>query len=507
MKTLRLILGDQLNSEHPWFKTIDDEVVYVMFEMRQETDYVLHHAQKILGIFAAMRDFAQQLKNQGHQVHYRRIDAQAISLPDLLSSAISTHQVSQFEYLEPDEWRLDDQLNHFCKKLPFKTQRLSSEHFLVERNGVQAFFGDRKKWLMETFYRHMRVKFGILLEDEKKPVGGTWNYDHENRKAWKGTPAEPADLRPKHDHSKLWQEITTAKVGSFGAPQASEFRWPLNRAEALVCLEDFIQHRLPFYGDFQDALAVNHWRLFHALISFSLNTKMLHPIEVVEAATQAFEKQQAPLAAVEGFVRQIIGWREYIRGVYWANMPKYVENNFFEHVRPVPQWYWTGETKMQCMSSSIGQSLEHAYAHHIQRLMVIGNFSLLAGLDPKAVHAWYLGIYIDAFEWVELPNTLGMSQFADGGLLATKPYVSSASYMDRMGDYCKNCHYDKKQRIGEKACPMNALYWDFFMRHEKRLANNPRIGMTYVTLRKMSDIDKDAIRHQAQQTFRIIDTL
>lgn len=507
MKTLRLILGDQLNPLHSWFKKVDPEVVYLMFEMRQETDYVLHHAQKILGIFAAMRDFAEQLEKQGHTVHYRTIDAEKVSLPQLIEEQLRVHQAQRFDYQEPDEWRLDQQLQEYCNTLTIQTECVSAEHFLVGRLEVQAFFKGRKKWLMETFYRHMRITFGLLLEGEKEPVGGTWNYDHENRKPWKGKPAEPLDLRPIHNHADLWHEITQAQVASFGAPQADAYRWPINRTEALAGLQEFLEKRLVHYGDFQDALAVNHWRLFHALISFALNTKMLHPLEVVLAAQQAFEKQMAPLAAVEGFIRQIIGWREYIRGVYWANMPDYVGQNFFAHDRDLPTWFWTGNTKMQCMASSIGQSLEHAYAHHIQRLMVIGNFSLLAGLDPKQVHAWYLGVYIDAFEWVELPNTLGMSQFADGGLLATKPYVSSAAYIDRMGDYCKNCAYDKKQRIGEKACPMNALYWDFFARHESRLAANPRIGMSYVTLRKMSPSDRTAIHDQAQYTLGKMDHL
>lgn len=507
MNTIRLILGDQLNPKHSWFQETHPDVTYLMFELRQETDYVLHHAQKILGIFSAMRNFAHELQSQGHRLYYRKIDAHQTSLTDLIQEQINALNAEKFEYQEPDEWRLDHQLQEFCKSLSIESKCVSSEHFLVDRQDVQIFFGSRKKWLMENFYRHMRVKFGILLEEENKPIGGTWNYDHENRKPWKGNPTEPFDMRQTHNHESIWEEIKNAQVASFGSAQAQAFRWPLNRKEALIDLGHFIEERLPFYGDFQDALAVDHWRLFHALISFALNTKMLHPLEVVRAAQKAFEQGKAPLASVEGFIRQIIGWREYIRGVYWANMPNYVEHNFFEHERPLPTWYWTGETKMQCMKSAIGQSLEHAYAHHIQRLMVIGNFSLLAGLAPKEVHAWYLGVYIDAFEWVELPNTLGMSQFADGGLLATKPYVSSAAYIDKMGDYCKRCHYDKKLRVGEKACPMNALYWDFFDRHEKRLSNNPRIGMSYMTLRKMKDSDKEDFRTQAKNTLLKMDSL
>jgi deoxyribodipyrimidine photolyase-related protein len=500
MKTLRLILGDQLNALHSWFKEPDPTVVFVMLEMRQETDYVLHHAQKILAIFAAMREFANHLEEQGHRVHYQKISSKNASLTETLKELIEGFHAEQFEYLEPDEWRLDQQLQSFCKSLNIPSTCHSTEHFLVERLGVRDFFGERKKWLMETFYRHMRLKLHLLLDSENQPVGGAWNYDSENRKPWKGNPLEPSDTRPMHNHQLLWEEIQNAGVKSFGNPSESEFRWPINRNEALHMLDDFIQHRLSHFGDFQDALAVKHWRLFHALLSFALNTKMLHPLETVEAAEKAWQMKRAPLASVEGFIRQIIGWREYIRGVYWSNMPGYEKKNFFDHHTDLPAWFWTGQTNMRCMASSIGQSLDYAYAHHIQRLMIIGNFSLLAGLDPEKVHQWYLGVYIDAFEWVELPNTLGMSQFADGGLLATKPYVSSAAYIDRMGDYCKNCSYDKKKRIGENACPMNALYWDFFMRHHDRLSQNPRIGMTYQTLKKMSLEEKQAIQNQAALT-------
>jgi len=313
---------------------------------------------------------------------------------------------------------------------------------------------------MEYFYRQMRVQHQILMDD-KKPVGDQWNFDHDNRKAWKGIPVEPVDIRTRHDHSALWQSIVNAGVASFGHAQENAFAWALNRQEALQQLEGFVENALPHFGDFQDAMHTKAWRLFHSLLSFALNVKMLTPHEVVKRAEDAYRAGQVPLAAAEGFIRQILGWREYIRGVYWANMPEYAEKNFFQHQRDLPQWFWTGKTKMNCLSHAITQSLEQAHAHHIQRLMVIGNFSLLVGLNPTAVHRWYLGVYIDAFEWVELPNTLGMSQFADGGLLATKPYVSSAAYIDKMSDYCKGCHYDKKSRIGENACPFNALYWDF----------------------------------------------
>ena len=485
--TLRLILGDQLNVQHRWFTDIDEATIYVLMEVRQETDYVLHHAQKILAIFAAMRDMARQLRAAGHQVHYITIDdaANRQSIPSNIDALIAQYHAGAVEYQEPDEWRLDEQLYQHARRSPIPWLMVDSDHFYTTRNQAADMFAGRKQWLMEFFYRQMRVVHRVLMDDAKKPAGGQWNFDQDNRKPWRGTPAEPPDARTFHDHSALWQTIVQAGVKSFGNPKSEQLGWALNRDEALGQLDAFIDQALPQFGDFQDAMSVAAWRLFHSLLSFALNVKMLNPHEVVARAEAAYRAGHAPLAAAEGFIRQILGWREYVRGVYWANMPGYDEKNFFGHTHDLPSWFWDGKTRMNCVSHAITQSLEQAHAHHIQRLMVIGNFALLAGLDPAQVHRWYLGIYIDAFEWVELPNTLGMSQFADGGLLATKPYVSSAAYIDRMSDYCKGCHYDKKARIGERACPFNALYWDFFQRNTATLANNPRIGMAYRQLEKM----------------------
>jgi deoxyribodipyrimidine photolyase-related protein len=502
MKTLRLILGDQLNANHFWFSKVDANVSYVFMEMRQETDYVLHHAQKILGIFAAMRHFAEELQAKGHQVIYLKIEdpKNLQGLTKNIDRLIAEHSFNAFEYQEPDEWRLDDQLNTYCQSLSIPSKMFSSEHFLADREDVGKLFAGRKKWLMETFYRQMRVKYEVLIEktgSSVKPIGGQWNFDQENRKAWKGNPIEPNDARPFHDHRKLWQTIERCGVKSFGNPQAENFRWPVSRTEALSHLKIFIDQILPHFGDYQDAMSMHSWRMFHSLISFGLNIKLLHPLEVIRAAEAAYLSNKVSLSAAEGFIRQILGWREYIRGVYWANMPEYVNHNYFGHETPLPDWFWTGNTKMNCVSHAIKQSLEHAYAHHIQRLMITGNFALLAGINPQALHEWYLGIYIDAFEWVELPNTLGMSQFGDGGLLATKPYVSSAAYIDRMSDYCKTCVYDKKKRLELDACPFNALYWDFYQKHEDKLSKNPRIGMAYRQLAKMSAEELKAIKEKA----------
>ena len=503
MTILRLVLGDQLNPNHSWFRCMNDQTVYVFLEMRQETDYVLHHAQKVIAIFAAMRYFANALHCAGHRVHYLHISDSnnTQQLTSNLDALLNHYGAQQFEYQLPDESRLDQQLQDYANAIRqrmIQVEVADSEHFLAPRDHATQLFASQKSWLMERFYRDMRQRHNVLLTPEGKPLGGQWNFDHDNRGRWTGQQSIPADSRHHHDHQALWAEIQAAGVSTFGDAQADDFRWPLHRGEALVQLDDFIRLRLPYFGQFQDAMTCQDWRLFHALLSFALNTKMLSPIEVISAAEHAFKHGLVPIAAAEGFIRQILGWREYIRGVYWARMPSYVNHNHFQHEHDLPAWFWTGNTHMRCLNNAIRQSLQHAYAHHIQRLMIIGNFALLAGINPQQLHAWYLGIYIDAFEWVELPNTLGMSQYADGGLLATKPYVSSAAYIDKMSDYCKGCRYDKKLRTGPKACPFNALYWDFHARHTNTLSKkNPRIGMVYRQLEKMSPEAKNAIREQA----------
>lgn len=507
--TLRLVLGDQLDPQHDWYREPRPDVVYLLLEMRQETDYVVHHAQKVIAIFAAMRDFARQLKAAGHRVRHVAIDdaSNRQSLTANLDALVAHYRAGAFEWQEPDEWRLDAQLLDWAERQLIPCRRVSSGHFYTGRGEAAELFAGRRQWLLEHFYRTLRRRHGVLLDAVGNPQGGQWNFDADNRQPWPGVPSEPIDSRPRHDHSAIWRQIESAGVVTMGEPQAADFRWPLNRAEALRQLDDFIEHALPHFGAYQDALSTRGWRLFHSLLSFALNVKMLNPREVVQRAEQAWREGRAPLAAVEGFIRQILGWREYVRGVYWARMPDYTGSNALGHERPLPHWFWSGDTAMACLAAAIGQSLQQAYAHHIQRLMVIGNFALLAGLDPQALHRWYLGIYIDAFEWVEAPNTLGMSQFADGGLLATKPYVSSAAYLDRMGDHCQDCRYDRKVRTGERACPFNALYWDFFERQAGRLRGNHRLAMVYRNLDKFAPEARQALREQAAATLARIESL
>jgi deoxyribodipyrimidine photolyase-related protein len=406
-------------------------------------------------------------------------------LTENLDALIEHYGAGALQYQAPDEWRLDQQLRRWAATASIPASMVDSEHFLTARDEAAALFAGKPQWLMESFYRQQRRQHGVLLTSNAKPEGGQWNFDADNRKPWPGTPAVPTDTRPRHNHASLWQTIQRASVQTLGNPQADDFRWPLNRHEALQQLDHFIDLALPHFGDYQDALSHHSWYLFHSLLSFALNTKMLNPREVVQRAEQAWREGRAPLHAAEGFIRQILGWREYVRGVYWARMPGYTEVNHLGHQHPLPDWFWSGDTRMACLASAIGQSLEHAYAHHIQRLMVIGNFGLLAGLHPIELHRWYLGIYIDAFEWVEAPNTLGMSQWADGGRLATKPYVSSAAYLQRMGDHCRRCAYNPKHRTESDSCPFNALYWNFFDRHRTHLQGNPRLAMVYRQIEKM----------------------
>ena len=497
--TLRLLLADQLNATHSWFETTDSTVLYVMMEIRPESEYVTHHIQKIVGLFAAMRRFAAPLEAEGHAVRYFHItDADnQHSFADNLNALIAAHHITQLDYQLPDEYRLDQLFKNYCASLAIKTQACDTEHFYTQREDLTAFFKGKKTTIMENFYRHMRKKHGVLM-DGKDPLGGQWNYDKQNRKKLPAKATVPAPFIFDHDVTEVYAQVLEADLPHFGNIDPQHFVWPLTRADALAALKDFIDHRLHHFGTYQDAMDQRYWTLYHSLLSFAINTKLLHPKEAVEAVEQAYyNRSDLDLAQVEGFIRQILGWREFIRGMYWREMPEYRDLNFFKAQQDLPHYYWDGDTKMNCMRHAIQQSLDHAYAHHIQRLMVTGNFALLAGIAPDAVDAWYLGVYIDAYEWVELPNTRGMSQFADGGKIATKPYVSSANYIDKMSNYCKNCHYNKKARVGEGACPFNSLYWNFIDQHRERLQSNRRMSMIYAVWNKMDPKDKREILEQA----------
>jgi len=501
-KTLRLILGDQLNINHSWYSTVEASVTYVLMELRSETDYAKHHIQKVIGFFAAMRAFAHELQKQGHQVIYIKLNDEnnLHHFDKNCKTLIDSNNFTKFEYQLPDEYRLDEHLKHFTSSLNINFSVIDTEHFYTARNELKDLFVGKKTYLMETVYRHMRKKHKVLLQDDEKPLNDKWNFDEDNRQKLPKNHKPISPLLFENDVTEIEKEIIKANIKTIGTVDSEHFFWPINKKQSLALLDFFVDNCLQLFGTFQDAMAPNEWSIYHSRLSFSMNVKLLSPKEVIDKSIDVFFKRKDEIAyhQLEGFVRQIIGWREYMRGIYWIKMPEYATLNYFEHTEKLPQWFWNGKTKMNCLKNAIQQSLDFAYAHHIQRLMITGNFALLAGVHPDEVDAWYLGIYIDAIEWVEITNTRGMSQFADGGIVGTKPYVSSATYINKMSSYCTGCYYDKSKKTGDKACPFNSLYWNFYDRHENKLAKNPRIGMMYNVWRRMQPADKTALLEQAE---------
>lgn len=509
-KTLRLILGDQLNINHSWLRTIDNTVTYVMMEIRTETDYAAHHIQKVVGFFAAMRQFKNKLIEKKHSVIYislnDRTNLQAFDKN--ISQLILKEKFTHFEYQLPDEYRVDEHLKAFCRTLIIESKVVDSEHFFSTRHELGNFFKGKKLFLMENYYRAMRKKHNVLM-DGNQPLTGQWNYDKDNRKKLPTNHKCTPPLVFDNDVSEILKEIKSTNIKTIGCIHAKQFIWPINRKQSLELLNFFVEECLPLFGTYEDAMTPNEWSLYHSRLSFSMNVKLLSPQEVINRAIAEWQARPKDIEInqLEGFVRQILGWREYMRGIYWLKMPEFATMNYLNNQAKLPKWYWTGDTKMKCLSHSIKQSLEYTYAHHIQRLMVTGNFALLAGVHPDEVDAWYLGIYIDALDWVEITNTRGMSQFADGGIIGSKPYVSSAAYIDKMSHYCKNCFYDKAKKVGDKACPFNSLHWNFYDKHEAKLAKNPRIGMMYNIWQRMESKAKADLLQQAEEYLNNIDNL
>jgi len=506
MKTLRFVLGDQLTRDLSSLKGIDPKRdVVLMAEVADETTYVRHHKQKIVFILSAMRHFAADLRAEGITVDYIALDdpANTGSFTGELTRAIRRHKPDRVVVTEPGEWRVRQMIDSWGAEFSVPIQMLEDDRFFCKLGQFAAWAEGRKQLRMEFFYREMRRSTGILMAGDK-PAGGEWNYDSENRKKLPASYTPPRRKRfpPDAITRDVADMVATRFAGHFGDLEA--FGWPVTRADALKALDHFIDTALSGFGDYQDAMKEGEAFLHHSLLSPALNAGLLTAREVCAAAEAAWAEGRAPLNAVEGFIRQILGWREYVRGLYWLKMPAYAQTNALNAVRPLPWFYWSGETEMNCLRQCIAETKAHAYAHHIQRLMVLGNFALLAGIAPAEVEDWFLVVYADAYDWVELPNVHGMILWADGGYLASKPYAASGAYIDRMSNYCSGCAYDVKAKSGPKACPFNYLYWDFLSRNTATLEGNPRLGMPYRNLAKMTPERRHEIASDAE---RFLETL
>lgn len=508
---LSLIMGDQLHAGHSWFKATQDDRLFVLMEIRQETDYVVHHRQKVLAFFCAMRHFADALVQAGHRVLYLKLDAadNTQNLTQNLDWILEHTKANEVNIQQADEYRVDQQLQNWAEAIDCTVHWHDSEHFFTQRDVLDRWFSGKSNTIMEHFYRRIRKETGYLMTADGQPEGRQWNYDKDNREKLPRECEIPQPLCFANDVSAIDRMLTRCDVKTMGNADPKRLIWPVTRSQARELLNFFVTHLLVHFGRYQDAMTPEGWALYHARVSFALNAKMITPREVVDKAVEYWRQHQdrVTLAQIEGFVRQVIGWREYVRAIYWQRMPDYESLNHFDHDRDLPDFYWTAETKMACLQYSIRQSLDYAYAHHIQRLMVTGNFALLIGTHPDAVDHWYLGIYIDALQWVELPNTRGMSQYADGGVLATKPYISSGSYIHKMSHYCGDCHYDVQRKVGEKACPFNSLYWHFIDRHFEELRRNPRMALITKQWEKRADADKAALIEQAEHYLQTLDAL
>lgn len=503
---LRLILGDQLSRNLSSLTDIDaqDDIV-LMCEVRTEATYVKHHKKKIAFVFSAMRHFADELAAQGLTIRYVKYDDpnNSGSLCGEISRVIAQNDINELIITAPGEYRLATEMAGWSSVLGLPVTIRDDDRFLCAPTEFAAWAEGRKQFRMEYFYREMRRKYSILM-DPDGPIGGQWNYDAENRKPAVAGLNVPDTFKAEPD--QITQEVIalveTHFPDHFG--DLLPFHFAVSREQALAALDEFIARRLCLFGDYQDAMIQGEPWMYHSHIGLYINCGLLNPLECIKRAEAAYHNGAAPLNAVEGFIRQILGWREYVRGIYWLRMPDYKSENFFAAKRELPGFYWTGDTQMNCMRQCITETKQNAYAHHIQRLMVLGNFALIAGLDPDEVNNWYLLVYADAYEWVELPNVTGMILFADGGQLASKPYAASGAYINKMSNYCGACKYKPTVKNGPTACPFNYLYWDFIGRNAGKLRGNPRMGFVYKSLDRMSDEKRQAIQEDSRRLFNAI---
>jgi len=500
MGSLRLVLGDQLTRSLTALADTDPERdVVLMLEVAGECTYVPHHPQKIAFVLSAMRHFASELRAEGLKVDYVELDdpANCGTLAGEVQRAVARHAPVRLVVTEPGEWRVLREMRGWQRRLPVPVEIRDDDRFFATRERFARWADGRKSLRMEYFYRALRRETGLLMRGGR-PEGGKWNFDAENRKRLPADARAPVRRRfaPDTITRQVLQLVGRRFADHFG--DLEPFGWAVTRSDACAALEDFLSVAMAGFGDYQDAMRSGAPFLHHSLLSPYLNSGLLTAAEACARAQAHYRAGRAPLNAVEGFIRQVLGWREYVRGVYWSRMPAYAASNALAADRPLPALYWTGETDMNCMAQVIADTRRHAYAHHIQRLMVTGNFALLAGLRPQEVERWYLAVYLDAFEWVELPNTHGMALYADGGLLASKPYAASGAYINRMSDYCAGCRYDVRARSGPRACPFNYLYWGFLLRNERALSANPRLAMPYRTLRNWAQDERQAIARKAR---------
>ncbi|MGX9419109.1 cryptochrome/photolyase family protein [Vibrio sp. WJH972] len=507
MTAVRMVLGDQLSTSISSLQGIDvkNDTIFLC-EVREETQYVKHHKKKIAFIFSAMRHFAQELKNAGFKVRYIKLDdpLNSQNFCQEIERCINECKPERIIVTHPNEHRVLKDIETWEKRFFVPVEVRADDRFLCSPKEFSEWAKSKSQLRMEYFYRMMRKKYNILMNDDK-PVGQQWNFDADNRKPPNVEINIPqtSTFKPDAITSDVLRLVAEHFGDHFG--DLKPFQFAVTRKKALIVLDQFIKQRLPLFGDYQDAMIEGEPWMFHAHISFYLNIGLLIPIECVQAAEQAYIDGSVPLNAAEGFIRQIIGWREYVRGIYWLKMPDYANKNYLDANNNLPDFYWTADTKMNCLRQCVEETRRNAYAHHIQRLMVLGNFALIAGIEPKQVNEWFLIVYADAFEWVELPNVSGMILFADGGYLASKPYASGGSYINKMSNYCINCSYKVSVKNGEIACPFNYLYWDFLTRNREKLAQNHRLKMMYSTYDRMTEDKKIAISSDTIRFFSKLD--
>ncbi len=503
VRNLVVVLGDQLDTDGAGFDDFDPDLdAVLMSEVHEEASYVPQHRQRLVLFFSAMRHLRDTLEKRGRTVLYGELDDEANTgtLAGELERRVKALQPDRLVVTEPGDFRVLDALKMRAKQLAVELEVRADRHFYDTVEDFKTYANDRKELLLETYYRGLRKRHGILMRDGK-PVGERWNFDAENRERLSSSAAatirEPLRYQPDRITRDVIELVERRFPESPGDPRA--FDHPVTASDAKRALDDFVANRLPLFGSYQDAMVSGEPYLYHSLLSSSLNLHLLNPRDTIDAALEAYAAGDAPINAVEGFVRQILGWREYVRGVYWWKMPEYADMNALGADLPMPAFMWDADTEMNCVRESVGQLIEHAYAHHIQRLMVLGLFSMLLGVRPYDVHRWHLSMYIDAVDWVSLPNVLGMSQYADGGVVGSKPYCASGSYINRMSDYCRGCRYVPGKATGDEACPITTLYWDFLSRNRNRLKGNRRMGFQYKNLDRKDASERRAIKKRSDE--------